>query len=122
MTSKDETHVESLAELLDSFVICRTVGHSWDDNPHAEINSMWSWVMALRCTRCTCERFDALNNLGEVVSRSYRYPDGYRITANRQGERTTRVGLRTELMRRRILARRIERATVRKGKKIARGA
>lgn len=102
----EEMYVASFKDLLDDMLVCRTIGHSWDDNPGAEIATMWSWAISLRCTRCHTERFDALNNLGEVISRYYRYTPGYQISKDRRGYKVTKQELRTELMRRRVLARR----------------
>lgn len=95
----------TVRNITDTHLVCRTVGHSWDDNPAGEIKTIFSWYIALRCTRCTTERFDFLNNAGEVMRRQYRYADGYR--RSRDDKSPTRLQVRVELMRRRIFARRV---------------
>lgn len=93
-------------DVTDIHLICRTVGHSWDDHPTGQITTIFSWYIPLRCTRCTTERFDFLNNAGEVMRRQYRYADGYRRSRDEKG--LTRLQTRVELMRRRIFARRMK--------------
>lgn len=93
----------SIDELRDEYVICRTLGHSWDDFPNAESNSEWAsyataWL-ALRCTRCHTERFDYIGKDMEVAYRTYTYPDKYKGIP---GE-GTRPNLRGELLKRSIL-------------------
>ena len=68
--------------LRNEFVLCRTLGHSWDDNPNAEVNSdlyrASTGALFLRCTRCTTERFDYIGSDMQVFQRYYRYPDHYK--------------------------------------------
>lgn len=107
VVNDEPTHVTDVSELLDIYVICRTVGHSWDDDPTGEWNTIFGWTMQLRCTRCTTQKLEAINNLGEVMARHYRYPNGYRVVRDRPGDRLHRHDFRAELMRRRIIARRV---------------
>ena len=92
-----------IADLRDEYVVCRTLGHSWDDNPTAEVDSEWSsfavGFLALRCTRCTTERLDFIGHDLGVAYRRYRYPTLYQSVP---GE-GTRPNLRGELLRRSIL-------------------
>lgn len=101
------TSVVDITELRDEYVICRTIGHSWDDNPTAEIDGPLArssvGVFALRCVRCTTERFDYIDNGMRVFQRYYRYPPQYRSIPG-QG---TRPNLRGELLRRSVLIRRV---------------
>jgi hypothetical protein len=94
-----------ITELRDEIVICRTIGHSWDDNPGGQIDGPLArtsaGVLLLRCTRCTTERFDYINVQMLVFQRYYRYVDGYRSIPG-QG---TRPNLRGELLRRSVLIR-----------------
>jgi hypothetical protein len=98
----DRIHIE---ELADAFVICRGLGHSWDDNPGAEIDSdLWrisTGALALRCTRCGAERFDYINSEMSVFQRYYRYPPRY-TTVVGEGKRPN---LRGEMLRRSLLIR-----------------
>lgn len=88
-----------MAELTDlqlAFVKCRTYGHSWDEfTPLARPNRVFSWQTHLRCTRCTTERHDSYDTLGEVVQREYKYVEGYALA-----EKLTRAQFRLELRRR----------------------
>ena len=92
-------------ELLDAYVLCRTLGHSWDDNPTATVDSelfrMSTGCLTLRCVRCTTERFDYLANDLTVFQRYYRYPDKYRTVPGV----AKRPVLRAEMLRRALLIR-----------------
>lgn len=89
---------KELHSLTDDFVLCRTIGHSWDDVTglvdRERVTGAWS--LSLRCIRCTTERHDLVNYQGEVVERRYIYAEGY----TRLKERVFRDELRRELMRR----------------------
>ena len=95
-----------IRELRDEFVVCRTIGHSWDDNISGEVDGPLARsataVLALRCVRCTTERFDYIDNEMAVFQRYYRYPPQYASIPG-QG---TRPNLRGELLRRSVLIRR----------------
>jgi len=95
----------SIQELRDEFVVCRGVGHSWDDNPTADVDSELfrtaSGALALRCVRCGTERFDYIGNDMTVFRRYYRYPELYRSIP---GE-GSRPNLRAEMLRRSLLIR-----------------
>lgn len=95
----------AISDLRDAFVLCRTLGHAWDDNPGAEVDSALfrssRGALALRCSRCATERFDYLNASLEVWQRYYRYPPHYTAIP---GE-GTRPNLRAELLRRSLLIR-----------------
>lgn len=55
------------------YVLCRTIGHAWDEIPADRPDEWW-----LRCVRCSTERHDAVSwNSGELTGRSYKYPDDY---------------------------------------------
>jgi hypothetical protein len=96
----------AITDLQDEYVVCRTVGHAWDDNPGAQLNGdMWKAAtagMALRCTRCFTERFDYIGKDMKVFGRYYRYPEHY-TTIPGEG---TRPNLRGEMFRRSLLIRR----------------
>jgi hypothetical protein len=85
-----------LTDLHLSFIHCRTYGHSWDEfTPLTRPNRVFSWQTHLRCTRCTTERHDSYDTLGEVVQREYKYVEGYALA-----EKLTRAQFRLELRRR----------------------
>jgi hypothetical protein len=96
-----------VGDLRDEFVVCRTIGHSWDDHPSPEVPHTLQWHSAkaalfLRCTRCHTERFDYLDGDMTVGYRYYRYPDRYRGLAKGAGSRPL---LRGEMFRRSLLLR-----------------
>lgn len=94
-----------IRELDDSYVVCRTLGHAWDNHPNGEVRSdlfrASRGAIVLRCTRCTTERFDYIANDMSVFQRYYRYPPRYQSIPG-QG---TRPNLRGELLRRSLLIR-----------------
>ena len=98
-----------IGDLQDSYVLCRTLGHAWDDNPGATVDSdlfaVATGVLALRCTRCSTERFDYLGKGMGLYARYYRYPDKYRGVP---GEQRGRPQMRAELVRRSLLVRRYQ--------------
>lgn len=95
-----------ISELRDEYVICRTIGHSWDDNISGDVDGPLARsaaaVLALRCVRCNSERFDYIDSEMSVFQRYYRYPPQYASIPG-QG---TRPNLRGELLRRSVLIRR----------------
>jgi hypothetical protein len=94
-------------ELADQFVLCRTLGHAWDELPNAEFSAaLWrtsAGALALRCARCYTERFDYIGKDMAVASRRYVYPKGYQGV---EGEGRGRPNLRGELFRRSLLVHR----------------
>lgn len=94
-----------IQELKDSYVICRALGHSWEDNPTGQISPTRALgcvgVILLRCTRCTTERNDYIGSDLRVADREYVYPPLYTSIPG-QG---TRPNLRGELLRRSLLIR-----------------
>lgn len=95
----------SIDELQNEYLLCRTLGHSWDDNPTAEIDGEWYrssvGCLALRCVRCGTERYDYIGKDMQVAYRYYRYPVRY-TTIPGQG---TRPRLRGEMLKRSLLIR-----------------
>lgn len=89
-----------LSELRDNYVWCRTYGHSWDEfHPENRNPTTFKHYMALRCTRCTTQRFDYEGVLGEIIDREYKYPEGYALAGT-----MTRAQFRLEIRRRRKAA------------------
>jgi hypothetical protein len=103
-----------ITELENSFVICRTIGHAWDNNPTGKVNSQLFkesyGTLCLICTRCTAERFDYLGQDMKVWKRYYRNPKGYN-TIKGQG---SRPNLRAEMFRRSLLIRKPRRRATRR--------
>lgn len=92
-----------IEDLRNEYVICRTLGHSWDELPNAEFSPELvrtsAAALALRCTRCLTERYDYINKSMDVESRRYVYPPHY-TTIPGEG---SRPNLRGELIKRSLL-------------------
>lgn len=93
----------SIEELVDNYVLCRSLGHQWDENPNPTFNDSFFVLSygaaALRCIRCTTLRTDYIDVEMRVWRRSYVYPPRYK-TIPGMG---TRPNLRAELVRRGLL-------------------
>jgi hypothetical protein len=84
----------------DNYIACRTYGHAWFDAP---IEGAWAqgWgsiggnPMCLKCERCTAERHDVVNSLGEIIYRRYLHPENYKYQRN---ERPTIQDMRLALI------------------------
>lgn len=105
----------SISDLRDEYVLCRALGHSWDEYPGAEFSpSMWrasiGGALALRCTRCTAVRFDYIGADMKVFHRHYQYPEHY-TTIPGEG---TRPNLRGEMLKRSLLIRTYDNGKVRR--------
>lgn len=84
-------------DMTADFLACRTLGHAWDQiaAEHAPAHGGDPWW--LRCVRCGTERHDAVSWMtGELVGRSYVYPDGY---AGLYGESFEATPTRTDFRR-----------------------
>lgn len=106
MTAITFDPVLDLPDLTDAYLTCRTIGHAWDDNPGAEVDSdlfkASTGCLALRCTRCRMERFDYLGNDMGVFQRYYRRPPGY---GKLPAEQRKAPALRAEMFSRSLLIR-----------------
>ena len=68
------------------FLMCRTFGHAWFVIPGTR-GALGGDPMWIRCERCDAERHDSISFVtGEVMSRSYVYPDGYRDAFLTEGD------------------------------------
>lgn len=61
-----------------SMMRCRTYGHAWDEFTPIDLPPKAGWQLSLRCIRCTTERHDVIDLVGNLSERRYVYPDGYR--------------------------------------------
>jgi hypothetical protein len=74
---------------------CRTYGHAWDEFYPDNLGvPMFGWRLSLRCVRCTAERHDTIDHIGQVGARRYIYPEDYQLGRD---ELPTRTELRTLL-------------------------
>jgi hypothetical protein len=59
---------------------CRIYRHAWDEFYPDDLGvPLYGWRLSLRCTRCTTERHDVIDHIGQLAQRQYIYPDGYRM-------------------------------------------
>lgn len=77
------------------FVECRALGHAWKKTQVRKVS--WGFGMSLECTRCGCVRTDTIDSRGEVSTRRYDQPEGYK-----NPEIPERSNYRRELVRRTI--------------------
>ena len=80
------------------YLRCNTLGHAWHD-----YDSTWNTEMGspltLRCERCGTERRDVIGTYGQLVTRSYVYPDRYKYP---KGTRPDRAAFRVMLLVQRL--------------------
>lgn len=78
------------------YVECRTLGHGWEPkNTSARDDKPGTVALVVRCMRCGTTRRDwNQNTTGELASRSYDYPTGYRTAKE---DTPTRSELRLHL-------------------------
>jgi hypothetical protein len=74
---------------------CRTYGHAWDEFYPDNLGvPLYGWRLSLRCVRCTAERHDLIDHIGQVGQRRYIYPDDYSLGRD---ETPTREEMRLSL-------------------------
>lgn len=88
------TDLPRLEEMTEEFMECRLYGHKWTPFVPMMRRPSFGWRDSLRCDRCTAERHDLIDSLGNVGQREYRHPEGYKWA----GERIIRNDLRTTLL------------------------
>lgn len=81
------------------FVRCHTWGHTWYETD-GDYKPLFGYLFALRCDRCGAIRNDIYDVHGQLASRNYRYPDGYRWG------KVARSELRVDLIKRRTKVKR----------------
>jgi hypothetical protein len=78
----------------DQFGFCRTIGHAWSRS-WTLTRETGALTFRLACLNCPTERRDTINGrTGELIARSYAYPDGYLATGT--GRTLTRQDYRRE--------------------------
>ena len=88
---------EDLRALNDAYVMCRTLGHAWDDFIPMRKPAKFGDRLSLRCIRCETERHDVVSWVdGSLLQREYQHPEGYAMAAKH-----TRAEFRATLMARR---------------------
>lgn len=101
--------VQPRTQLGAAFDECHAYGHSWYD-VDADKPPAFGYYIWVRCERCTTIRMDTVNHVGELLARSYVYPDGYK-ESGREGE----IRLARTDFRLRLVARRTATGRLRKG-------
>lgn len=76
------------------FVECRALGHQWV--PDSTLKSSFGFTIGLRCAECGTGRVDAIDIFGDVFSRRYVQPPGYK-----NPEKKNRRDYRLEMLKRR---------------------
>lgn len=56
---------------------CHTFGHAWFE-VDGDYKPLFGALFALECERCGTRRNDLIDAHGQLGSRNYRYPEGYR--------------------------------------------
>lgn len=87
----------AVRRLRTEYVKCRSWGHEWDDFIPIGRRRSWGITISLRCDRCTTERHDTIDQIGNLSKRQYVYPEGYKLSAI---EKPTAEALRLEVVRR----------------------
>lgn len=84
-------------DMRSEFLFCRTVLHAWEESVADDLEKPGDgWRFSLKCMRCETRRHDVISyTTGELVRRTYDYPDGYKLD-----ETVTRSELRLEYHRR----------------------
>lgn len=94
--------------LGDDYLRCRNFGHAWDDVsglsrdgtpiPREYVGGTRLYLM---CTRCQTYRIDVISRLtGFLLTRSYRYPEDYKIPVDKQVLAPTRIEFRLQYVTR----------------------
>jgi uncharacterized C2H2 Zn-finger protein len=101
VTKLEPISVETFAANLSiSFLACRELGHNWKPWRAAWSGELRAYERELRCPRCKTVRRQLVNDLGHVLSNSYRYPDGYQAKDVEHAVRVSRDVFRLEALTR----------------------
>lgn len=92
--------VQRPTQLGAAFDECHAYGHSWFD-VDADRPPSFGFYIWVQCERCTTIRKDTVNHVGELLARSYDYPDGYKESGLDGEIRLGRSDFRLRLVARR---------------------
>lgn len=99
VTTLDPKFVPTVEHERMGFVRCGTLGHSWHDYDSVGWSTNMGTPLTLRCERCGTERRDVIGSFGQLVSRSYSYPEFYKYP---KGTRPSRDEFRMLLLMQRM--------------------
>lgn len=88
-SSPDTDRNESAMDLRTEFLMCRrsVLGHPWEHYQDGEKGRpSFGVLFSLRCTRCGTRRHDIRGYRGELLSRSYDYPEDYKLSGQVSSE------------------------------------
>lgn len=65
----------------EQYLLCRTLGHAWmvDERTKKKTKGIGSHVIVLGCGRCNMTRIDSYSYRGELITRAYRQPEGFKL-------------------------------------------
>lgn len=70
-----------------AYPVCRTFGHTWKWELEHKKERVFGDRIVLSCSSCGMLRLDGVGLTGEILTRSYVQPDGYRLDAEAQPTR-----------------------------------
>ena len=97
-TARSRYYSDSVMELSDEVLRCKSFGHAWDVGPVSRFSPVGRevWVVRLRCTSCGMERTDFVEpGTFELEERRYTRVEGYTLL-----DGGGRVECREEVIRR----------------------
>jgi hypothetical protein len=72
--------IRSLETLNLEYLRCRTFGHVWEEFVAVgKPKPITGFRLSLLCTSCRMERHDGIDTLGQVGTRQYVQPPGYKL-------------------------------------------
>ena len=96
----DPIFVPTIDHEREGFIRCGTLGHAWHDYDTVGWTTTMGVPLTLRCERCGTERRDVIGAYGQLVTRHYAYPQGYKYP--RGQKRPDRSQFRIMLLTKRI--------------------
>lgn len=68
---------EMIRRSEDSHLVCRTLGHKFDENTSTVKRSGGKFLWSMGCSRCGTSRTKILSSSGRILGSGYKYPKGY---------------------------------------------
>lgn len=66
----------------ENYTLCRAIGHAWmiDERTKKRKGGIGTYVVIFGCGRCNMTRIDSYNYKGELLTRTYRQPEDYKLS------------------------------------------